>query len=101
MTLRVAVVLALRDRQELFELELPDGATLADAVAAADLGARFPGLDTATLSTGIWSEARAPDTRLRDGDRVELYRPLQADAKAQRRARARARPASPRSRSGR
>jgi putative ubiquitin-RnfH superfamily antitoxin RatB of RatAB toxin-antitoxin module len=100
-TLRVCVVLALPDRQDVVELDLEEGATLADAVSASGLAARYPSLDIARMPAGIWSRLRPPETRLRDGDRVELYRPLQADAKAQRRARARLRPSSTRSRSGR
>jgi putative ubiquitin-RnfH superfamily antitoxin RatB of RatAB toxin-antitoxin module len=99
--LRVSVALALPGRQEVVELELPEGATVADALAAARLPERFPGLDLAALATGVWSRPRPAHARLRDGDRVELYRPLLADAKAQRRTRAGLKPSSPRSRSGR
>lgn len=101
MRLRVCVVLALPQRQEVVELDLAEGATLADAVAASGLGARHPELDIARMPAGIWSKLRPPHTPLRDGDRVELYRPLAADAKAQRRARAGLKPSSTRSRSGR
>ena len=99
--LRVSVVLAAPGRQEVVELELAVGATLADAVAAAKLPERVPGIDLKDYSTGIWSRLRPATTLLRDGDRVELYRALQADAKAQRRARAGIKPSSTRSRSGR
>lgn len=98
---RVSVVLAAPGRQEVVELELAEGATLADAVAAAKLPERFPGIDLGDYSTGIWGRPRPAATALRDGDRVELYRALQADAKAQRRARAGLTPSSTRSRSGR
>ena len=101
MTLRVSVALALPDRQEVTELELAEGATIADAVAASGIAERHPDIDVARLATGIWSRPRPADTPVRQGDRVELYRPLKADAKAQRRARAGLRPSSPRSRSGR
>jgi putative ubiquitin-RnfH superfamily antitoxin RatB of RatAB toxin-antitoxin module len=101
MTLRVSVALAMTGRQEVVDLELPEGATVAEAVAASGLLERFPGLDPATLSAGVWGRGRPAEARLRDGDRVEILRPLRADAKAQRRARAGLRPSSPRSRSGR
>jgi uncharacterized protein len=101
MKLRVSVALAVPGRQEVVELELPHGATVAEAVAASCLLERFPGLDPATLSTAVWGRSRPGESRLRDGDRVEILRPLRADVKAQRRERARLRPSSPRSRSGR
>ena len=99
MSLRAWVVVALADRQEVIELELAEGATVADALAAAHVAERHPGLAQAPV--GIWSRRVAREEPLRDGDRVEVYRELRADAKAQRRERARAvRPSSPRSRSG-
>ena len=100
MKLRVAVAVALADRQEVIALELAEGATVADAIEAARVADRFPGFDAAAAEVGVWSRPCGRDARLRDGDRVELYRGLKADAKAQRRARARLKPASPRSRSG-
>lgn len=96
--LRVSVAVALPGRQEVFELSVADGATLADALAAARLAERFPGLDIAALKVGIWSRVAGRDARLRDGDRVEVYRELAADPKTMRRARARRLRTSPRSR---
>jgi putative ubiquitin-RnfH superfamily antitoxin RatB of RatAB toxin-antitoxin module len=97
--IRITVAIALPGRQEVIALELADGATVADAVAAARLGERFPGMDVTMLKTGIWSREASLATVLRDADRVEVYRALKADPKAMRRSRARLRP-SPRSRSG-
>ena len=94
--MKVSVVVALPARQEVIELELPEGATLGDAVAAARVAERFPELDVAALRYGIWGELREPGATLRESDRVEIYRPLAADPKEARRARAaltRARPA--------
>jgi putative ubiquitin-RnfH superfamily antitoxin RatB of RatAB toxin-antitoxin module len=98
--MKVSVAVALPGRQEVIELELDPGATLADAIAAARLAERFPGVDLAAMRAGIWSGAAKLATVLRDGDRVELYRPLNADPKDMRRSRAAVRPSS-RSRSGR
>src|SRR5436853_7029877 len=95
--MRVAVVLALPARQEVVEVDVPPEATLADALAAIRTHPAFAGVDWGKCRVGIWSRERARDTRLRDGDRVEIYRALVADPKAQRRARARLKP-SPRSR---
>jgi len=98
-SLRIRVVAALPDRQDVVELELPDDATVGDALAAARLSERHPELADAPV--GIWSRRAGREEKLRDGDRVEVYRELRADAKTQRRERARAvKPSSPRSRSG-
>jgi hypothetical protein len=98
--MRVSVVVALPDLQEVIELELAPAATVADALAAAQLRQRFPGVEFDAMRTGIWSRAAKPSTALREGDRVELYRALKADPKQMRRKRAAVRPSS-RSRSGR
>jgi putative ubiquitin-RnfH superfamily antitoxin RatB of RatAB toxin-antitoxin module len=99
-SLRIAVALAEREHQQVVELELPEGSVVADALEAPAVRSLVDALDRATLTVGIWSRRCALDTQLRDGDRVELYRPLAADPKAQRRSRARLKP-STRSRSGR
>ena len=97
--MRVSVAVALAGRQEVIEVELHRGATAGDAIAAARVAERFPELDVKRLDVGIWSWMASRATRLREGDRVELYRALRADPKSMRRARARLR-TSPRSRSG-
>jgi putative ubiquitin-RnfH superfamily antitoxin RatB of RatAB toxin-antitoxin module len=67
-------------------LALPPGATLADAVLASGVAERH-GLDVATLVTGVWGRVQPPTHILRDGDRVEIYRPLVVDPKTARRLR--------------
>ena len=86
--IRVEVLFAVAPhRIDHQSLELPDGATLADALRASGLAQRHPAALIDTLVPGIWGKAAAPDARLRDGDRVELYRPLLVDPKEARRQR--------------
>lgn len=87
MSLHVTVAVALPAHQEVIALELPDGSRVADALEAAGIARRFPELAGARV--GIWAKPCDRETKLRDGDRIELYRPLAADPKAMRRARAR------------
>ena len=97
--MRVHLAVALPSFQEVIELDLDEGATIADALAAARLGERYPGVDFAAMRTGVWSREASRGRRLREGDRVELYRELRGDPKEMRRRRARLTP-STRSRSG-
>jgi putative ubiquitin-RnfH superfamily antitoxin RatB of RatAB toxin-antitoxin module len=60
---------------------------VADAITASEL-AREAGIDAGALDAGIWSRPAPRDRVLRDGDRVELYRPLRIDPKEARRRRA-------------
>lgn len=86
-TLRVEVVYAPASAPvDLSVLELPVGATLAQALQASGVLQRH-GLEANFLPAGIWGRRASPDTRLRSGDRVELYRPLQCDPKEARRLR--------------
>jgi uncharacterized protein len=84
---RVTVAAAWPGEQLLVEVELPEGARAIDAVHASGLAARFPGTAPEALELGIWSRRCGADAVLRDGDRVEIYRPITADAKAMRRSR--------------
>jgi putative ubiquitin-RnfH superfamily antitoxin RatB of RatAB toxin-antitoxin module len=99
-SLRVCVAIAAPGRQELIEIVLADGSRVSDALAAPGVRARLEALGIEPAAVGIWSKRCAPQTALRDGDRVEIYRPIVADAKEMRRRRARLR-TSTRSRSGR
>lgn len=78
--MRIEVVRALADSAEVVELQLPSGATVRDALAASG----FKG-----IQVGIFGKRVTLDTRLADGDRVEIYRPLAMDPKEARRRRAR------------
>lgn len=69
------------------ELDLREGASLADALRASGLLSGLSAAAADALQAGIWGKAAALDTRLRDGDRVELTRGLLVDPKEARRQR--------------
>ncbi|MCM2290048.1 MAG: RnfH family protein, partial [Sulfuritalea sp.] len=87
-TIRVEVVYALPERQEIASLNLPAGSTAGQAIEASGLLAKFPEIDLARNKLGIYAKLAKPDTALRDRDRVEIYRPLIADPKEVRKQRA-------------
>jgi len=87
--MRIEIVYALPDEQPLVELDLDPGATVADAVRASGLVERFPEIDPTRGPFGIFSQRCDPGRELREGDRVEIYRPLRTDPKEARRRRAR------------
>lgn len=89
--IRIEVVYALPGAQDVTSLELEPGATVADAIAASGLPARHPQLRGGTGAVGINGKVVYPGRALEAGDRVEIYRPLAADPKDARRARARIR----------
>lgn len=68
-------------------LQLPEGATVRDAVLASGLRAECPQLDMAAAEVGVWGRKAAWDAPLRERDRVEVYRALLVDPKVARRER--------------
>ena len=87
-TIRVEVVYALPERAWSARLDLPADATAGDALARCDFAATIPGFDAADLSYAIFGKPVSATTVLREGDRLELLRPLVADPKQARRERA-------------
>jgi putative ubiquitin-RnfH superfamily antitoxin RatB of RatAB toxin-antitoxin module len=84
----VEVAYAERGRQWLVPLSVRAGTTAIGAIEASGLRLRIPGLEVDPDSIGVFGRLVPPETPLRDGDRVEIYRPLLVDPKAMRRARA-------------
>jgi len=86
-TIAVEVVFALPERQTLRRVVLPAGSNVGDALAASGLAEEFRKLGSGRV--GIFGKTVPVDRTLREGDRVEVYRPLRADPKDLRRIRAR------------
>lgn len=84
-SIRIEVVFATTERQRLVELTMPDGATVSDAIAQSGMAKHFPEVDLGGLPVGIWGRVVPRNERLSDGDRVEVYRPLDVDPREARR----------------
>jgi len=86
--IRVVVAYSPAPRQvDHVSLSLPEGATVEDALRASGLLERHPDIALDVQKVGVWGKLRALSDPLRDGDRVELYRPLKVDPKEARRQR--------------
>jgi putative ubiquitin-RnfH superfamily antitoxin RatB of RatAB toxin-antitoxin module len=82
--LKAEVVYALPEGAQSVSLSLPPGATLRDALVASGFEVNLE-----KQAFGIFGKRAALDRPLADGDRVEIYRPLDMDPKEARRRRAR------------
>jgi putative ubiquitin-RnfH superfamily antitoxin RatB of RatAB toxin-antitoxin module len=82
----IEVAYALPERQRVVWLALPEqGLTAGEAFERSGLRQEFPELLDQVPVLGIHGVPCAPDRGLRDGDRVEVYRPLRSDPRVRRR----------------
>jgi putative ubiquitin-RnfH superfamily antitoxin RatB of RatAB toxin-antitoxin module len=89
---QVEVAYATPQVQIVIDLTLAAGATVADALAAANLDPRFSSVDISVdgneVAVGVFGRVCERSQSLASGDRVEIYRELTVDPKTARRQRA-------------
>lgn len=86
--LNVEVTYALPEKQYLLPVKIAEGATVEDAIIASGILALRADIDLKKNKVGIFSRPVKLGDTLKEGDRVEIYRPLIADPKELRRKRA-------------
>lgn len=79
--MKVSVAYGLAKRQAWLTVEVPEGASIRDAILQSGILAQFPEIDLDHQKVGIFGKVVSLEARLEDGDRVEIYRPLVADPK--------------------
>ena len=86
--IKVEVAYATPEKQKIIGVEVDQGATAADVLAQSGIEKVFPEIDLAAAKIGIYGKAIQKTQVMSEGDRIEIYRPLIADPKASRAARA-------------
>ncbi|MDJ0806547.1 MAG: RnfH family protein [Gammaproteobacteria bacterium] len=86
--IRVEVAYGRLDEQLILEVLTEPGITAKEAVERSGILQHFPEIDLSKNKIGIFGKAAKLDVKLNAGDRVEIYRPLIADPKEQRKKRA-------------
>ncbi len=84
----VEVAYAKPEEQLILKLDVLPGTTLRQAIEQSGILERFPEIDLSQLKAGVFGKLKKLDQTLREGDRVEIYRPLIADPKEVRKQRA-------------
>lgn len=86
----VEVAYALPHQQLIIPVQVSPNTTAEQAITASGIITKFPEIDLSKNQIGIFGKSTRLDTILRNMDRVEIYRPLIADAKEVRKQRAEA-----------
>lgn len=79
--MKVSVAYALPDRQVWLEVDVPEQASVREAIEASGIARTFPALDLGTQQVGVFGKTVALEARLEPGQRIEIYRPITADPK--------------------
>lgn len=85
---KVEVIYATLAEQKLIEIEVDKNATIEQCIHQSGLLTQYPEIDLETVKVGVFSQVKPLSDQIREGDRIEIYRPLLADPKAERRKRA-------------
>lgn len=86
--IHVEVAYAKESEQALLAVEGEKGITVREAIERSGVLKRFPEIDIGVNKVGVFGKLTKLDQILETGDRVEIYRPLIADPKEQRKKRA-------------
>lgn len=84
----VEVAYALPDRQALLTISVSSTASVEQIIQLSGILQQFPQIDLLTQKVGVWSRPVKLSEQVKEGDRIEIYRPLIADPKDLRRRRA-------------
>lgn len=87
-TLHIQICYAEPAYQLLRDLDVAAGTTLQEALMQSGILREVSAIDLTACKVGIFGKVKAPETVLRQYDRIEIYRPLIADPKESRRTRA-------------
>jgi len=77
--MQVGVAYSEYAQQIWLTIEVPDDATVGDAIASSGVLKMFPHIDLDTQKVGIFGKIAKLESALRHGDRVEIYRAIICD----------------------
>jgi uncharacterized protein len=77
--MQVGIAYSENVQQIWLTIEVPDEATVHDAIQRSGILKMFPHIDLAAQKVGVFGKIVKPEAALRPGDRVEIYRPITCD----------------------
>lgn len=88
--LTIEIAFALPNKQKILLTKVPVGTSVLDAALNSGMESYFSELDISSARLGVFGKlvAKPAEQEVKQGDRIEIYRPLIADPKASRAKRA-------------
>jgi putative ubiquitin-RnfH superfamily antitoxin RatB of RatAB toxin-antitoxin module len=77
--MNIGVAYADKFKQVWLKLDVPEGATVKEAIEISGLLTQFPEIDLNKQKVGIFGKLTKLDAKLEEGTRIEIYRPITAD----------------------
>ena len=77
--MQIGVTYSEPGQQLWLNIEVPDSATVREAVERSGILKQFPHIDLDYQKVGIFGRLVKPDAALRAGDRIEIYRAITCD----------------------
>jgi uncharacterized protein len=77
--MHIGLAYADKFKRTWLKLDVPDGCTVREAIEKAGLLTQYPDIDLDTQRVGIFGKFTKLDAKVKDGDRVEIYRHITAD----------------------
>lgn len=76
--MKIEIAYTGKTRQSLVGVNVAEGATIEAAITASGILHQFPEIDLASQKVGIFGKVKTLSTPLKQGDRIEIYRPAVA-----------------------
>lgn len=86
--INIEVAYALPTKQTLLSVKVDEGSDIESAVKSSGILTMHEEIDLSVNKVGIFSKSKKLNEILKEGDRIEIYRPLIADPKEVRKRRA-------------
>lgn len=77
--MQIGVAYSEPGQQVWLNIEVPDTATVQEAIERSGILKQFPHIDLAAQKVGVFGKLAKLDATLRPGDRVEIYRAIICD----------------------
>jgi putative ubiquitin-RnfH superfamily antitoxin RatB of RatAB toxin-antitoxin module len=77
--MQIGVAYSEHAHQIWLTIEVADQATVSEAIERSGILNMFPHIDLSTQKVGVFGKIVKPETLLRPGDRVEIYRAITCD----------------------